>query len=102
MLGLDWLAFAFSFGATLFWTVSICCCSGKSDKKHNSEKSTKGFKPFASRGASYQPLGEEHAGLTSGHARAGSGVEMDNFGAAGSSPYTGRETAYEPFRHERV
>jgi len=102
MMSLDWLAFAFSLGATLFWTISICCCSGKSDKSHNNEKPSKGFKPFASRGASYQPLGEEGHALAGGHARGGSHVEMDNFGAAGSSPYKGRETAYEPFRHERV
>jgi hypothetical protein len=101
MLSLDWLAFVFSLGATLFWTVSICCCSGKSSKPKG-EKSSKGFKPFASRGASYQPLGEEHGALHPGHTRGGSGVEMDNFGAAGSSPYKGRETAYEPFRTERV
>jgi hypothetical protein len=89
MFGLDWVAFAFSLGATLFWTISICCCSGKSDRKDRGEK---GYAPpFASRG--YQPLGEGHVPYGQQH----SNVEMNNFGS--NSPYKGRETAYEPFRH---
>jgi len=83
MMGLDWSAFAFSLGATLFWTISICCCSGKSShSKHRDGE--KGFAP--TRG--YEPLNHE------GNRQ--SNVEMGNMGA---SPYKGRETAYEPFRH---
>jgi len=93
MMGLDWVAFAFSLGATLFWTVSICCCSGKSDHKHR-DGGEKGYTPaFASRG--YQPLGGEGQHAPYGHQQ--SNVEMGNMG--GASPYKGRETAYEPFRH---
>jgi hypothetical protein len=89
MFSLDWIAFAFSLGATLFWTVSICCCSGKSDRKDRSG-GEKGFAaPFAGKG--YQPLGG------AAHGQQHSNVEMNNFGS--SSPYKGRETAYEPFRH---
>jgi hypothetical protein len=94
MLSLDWIAFAFSLAATLFWTVSICCCSGKSSHK-KSEKHASAYSGFG--GQKYERLGGG-----AGHARGGSNVEMDNFGHAGSSPYKGRETAYEPFRHDRV
>jgi len=86
VMSLDWLAFAFSLGASLFWTISICCCSGSSSHPKNKNRSGEkgGAAPFASRG--YAPLGE------------GQGHEMGNV-KGGSSPYAGRETAYEPFRH---
>lgn len=86
VMSLDWLAFAFSLGASLFWTISICCCSGSSSHPKNKNRSGEkgGPAPFASRG--YAPLGEAQ------------GHEMGNV-KGGSSPYAGRETAYEPFRH---
>lgn len=90
MMALDWVAFAFSLGATLFWTVSICCCSGKSDKpKGNGSYSAAA--PFGARGGGYQSLGGDRNSY-----QQTSNVEMGNYGA---SPYKGRETAYEPFRH---
>jgi len=101
MLTLDWLAVAFSIGATLFWTVSICCCSGRSSRSHkdrSSKHSDTGFgnvPGFGSKG--YQPLGEQH-GTPYGAPAASRGVEMQDFGHS-SGPYKGRETAYEPFRH---
>lgn len=88
-MSLDWIAFAFSFGASLFWTISICCCSGSSSSPKNKNRGGEkgGPAPFATRG--YAPLGE------------GAGHEMGKVkgGKGGSSPYAGRETAYEPFRH---
>jgi SUR7/PalI family len=105
MLALEWIAVAFSLGAAMFWFISICCCSGKSShplsrdaynsRVRRGEKAASAA-PFGNRG--YQPLGEGQQQWGGGaHA---AGHEMDNFG--GSSPYKGRETAYEPFRHERV
>ncbi|KAF2437026.1 integral membrane protein [Tothia fuscella] len=94
MMSLDWIAFAFSLGASLFWTISICCCSGKSSHKTKSaEKHGSAYSGFG---------GQKYERLSGNHGNAG-GHEMDNFGGhgAGSSPYKGRETAYEPFRHER-
>ncbi|TID13361.1 putative integral membrane protein [Venturia nashicola] len=88
VMSLDWLAFVFSLGASLFWTISSCCCSGSSShSKNNKTRSGEkgGSAPFASRG--YAPLNE------------GQGHEMGKVGKGGSSPYAGRETAYEPFRH---
>jgi len=95
MASLDWIAFAFSLAASLFWLISMCCCSGKSSKKHE-KSSGKGYGKFG--GQKYERLGAGNM-PHDGH----NGHEMANMhGAAGSSPYKGRETAYEPFRHERV
>lgn len=92
MMALDWIAFVFSLGATLFWTVSICCCSGKSS--HSRRGNRDGEKGFGQpRG--YQPVGE---GAPFGHQGQNEhgNVEMGNMGAG---PYKGRENSYEPFRH---
>jgi hypothetical protein len=98
MLAVDWLAVAFSVAATLFWTISICCCSGRSSREKNRGNKHSDYAsnvaPFGSRG--YQPLGE--------HQHSGSGAvaqnhEMQTFGHDSAGPYKGRETAYEPFRH---
>jgi len=40
MLGVLWLAVAFSLGSGFFWLFSVCCCSGKSDKKKVSVEKT--------------------------------------------------------------
>jgi len=96
MLALDWLAVAFSVAASLFWVVSICCCSGKSDRKERKSTPMAGTPFGGSRG--YQPLGEQ-GGSAPYHNQYGNrgDVEMQPVGGAG--PYKGRETAYEPFRH---
>ncbi|KAF2402977.1 hypothetical protein EJ06DRAFT_506095 [Trichodelitschia bisporula] len=103
MLALDWIAFAFSFGAGLFWTISTCCCSGKSDrksgksgKKSAAEKGESvGLMPaFGSGSRGYQPLEGNGA-----HGTPQQGYAMGAM-PGGSSPYKGRETAYEPFRHQ--
>jgi len=101
VMAIDWLAVAFSIAASAFWLVSICCCSGRSNHKDRRSQAAavpgQGFAPFGqSRG--YQPLGDD--GLQHPNPYGGAGHEMQDFGAAG--PYKGRETAYEPFRHERV
>jgi hypothetical protein len=100
-MAVDWLAVAFSIGASAFWLVSICCCSGRSS--HNKDRHSKdapagqAFVPFG-QNRGYQPLGE--SGIQHPNPYGGAGHEMQDFGTAG--PYKGRETAYEPFRHERV
>lgn len=33
-----WLGVVFSFAATLFWLFSVCCCSGRSNPHHRSNK----------------------------------------------------------------
>jgi SUR7/PalI family len=106
MIALDWIAVVFSIAASMFWLVSICCCSGRSrhpKADRNSQQSGAGgagYTGFGGRG--YQPLGDHFAQPTQAPygAPGQMGHEMHDFGTAG--PYKGRETAYEPFRHERV
>jgi hypothetical protein len=110
MLAVEWIAVAFSIGASMFWLVSICCCSGRSSGGKRSSKGPEpGFTPFTGRSTSaYQPLGDSHGDIHqqqgnpyhSQYGQQGSNVEMQPFGGAG--PYKGRETAYEPFRTREV
>lgn len=37
-LAICWLAVVFSWGATIFWLFSVCCCSGRSNPHHKSNK----------------------------------------------------------------
>jgi hypothetical protein len=106
MLAIEWIAVAFSIAASMFWLVSICCCSGRSSGGKRSSKGPEpGFTPFANRGAAaYQPLGDSHQQQSNPYhnqfGAQGTNVEMQSFGGAG--PYKGRETAYEPFRTREV
>jgi SUR7/PalI family len=103
MLAIDWLAAAFSIAASLFWFISICCCSGRSNRKERRSAAApatgSGFAPFGNRG--YQPIaddGVQHPSMY-GQQPGNRGMEMQDFGAG---PYKGRDTAYEPFRHGGV
>lgn len=57
-----WLAVLFSFGGLFFWLFSICCCSGRSNPHHksnkgglwNAEPKGQGYGDFASRGRGLQ------------------------------------------------
>lgn len=57
-----WLAVAFSFGALFFWLFSVCCCSGRSNPHHksnkgglwNAEPKGQGYGDFAGRGRGLQ------------------------------------------------
>jgi hypothetical protein len=124
MLAVDWLAVAFSLGASFFWLISICCCSPHSSRRKDRavasnvppQSNVAAFAPFGNRG--YQPLADPAAGSgvhqNTAYGGAGGysantpyggrgGVEMQDLGYAGAAgPYKGRESAYEPFRHERV
>jgi hypothetical protein len=91
-----WLAVAFSLGALIFWTFSVCCCSGRSPYGHRNnntrgitaEKAPYTYEPL---GAGQVPYG--HQQPTSYPAPAAQG---------GQYPMTTtnqRSNAYEPFRH---
>ena len=82
-----WLAVAFSWAAGIFWLFSSCCCSGRSDriKGYNNDKhSGTQYQRMPSPMPSYQP--DYHAQQH--------GVALNNMG--------GKNTAYEPFRHDGV
>ena len=95
-----WLGVAFSLAAGLFWLVSSCCCSGRSNR-------IKGYGDGAARSryrdeqGPYQyervesPLrgGGQKAGYQTGPGYQAPNVPLNDRGGP---------TAYEPFRHEDV
>ena len=78
-----WLAVAFSWAAGIFWLFSSCCCSGRSDriKGYNDKSGGTKYQRMPSPMPPFQPdyQGQQH------------GVALNNMG--------GKNTAYEPFRH---
>ncbi|PPJ54247.1 hypothetical protein CBER1_05147 [Cercospora berteroae] len=104
-----WLGVAFSLGATIFWLFSICCCSGKSNPHHKSNKG--GLLQAEPKGLGY--------GMEEGRGRGGLKVEKTGdyqrvespyMGAADhdqvplhqygqSNPYAAPQAGYEPYRH---
>ncbi|KAJ5234823.1 uncharacterized protein N7469_003991 [Penicillium citrinum] len=96
MLAATWLAVAFALIGAIFWTFSVCCCSGRSPYGHKdrrtrgitAEKAPYTYEPIGATGA--QPYGSHH---TSYPAPAAHGGEY---------PMTNthqQHSAYEPFRH---
>ncbi|KAI4250197.1 MAG: hypothetical protein L6R40_000369 [Gallowayella cf. fulva] len=89
-----WLAVAFSFGAGLFWLISSCCCSGRSNRiKYGDESGRKGKyervdSPYGHR------EGPAHFQSGPGYQAPHHGVPLDNVGS--------KPTAYEPYRTANV
>ena len=97
-----WIGVAFSCAAGLFWLLSSCCCSGRSDKikgydnkgseKHGGAIGAGRFfgkkQPY-----NYQRMGSPEGGLPYQSAHGG----QHQMGPMGDQ----RHTAYEPFRHDR-
>ncbi|KAJ5774228.1 Actin cortical patch SUR7/pH-response regulator PalI [Penicillium paradoxum] len=106
MFAATWLAVVFSFAATLFWTFSTCCCSGRSpyghkDRDHDSVPAEKA--PY-----NYDPVGAAHPPPFSSQPNA----LQHGYNTSYPTPaynYTNYNTntndnnqhssAYEPFRH---
>jgi hypothetical protein len=80
MLGVLWLAVAFSVASGFFWLVSVCCCSGKSSHKKMVVEKT----PYT-----YERVGSPAFGGQQGH-------QMQQWPS--SNKPSGQPTAYEPFR----
>lgn len=110
VLVVSWLAVAFSWGATLFWLFSVCCCSGRSNPHHRSNKG--GLWNAEPKGQGYGDNGRgrglkvEKTG--GGYERVASPyigghhddqVPLHDYGAqpAGFNPHQG--AGYEPYRH---
>ncbi|KAK3674990.1 hypothetical protein LTR78_005334 [Recurvomyces mirabilis] len=79
---LNWLSVAFSLGATAFWLLSICCCSGRSNPHHRSNK-----------GGLWnaEPKGQGYGDYNAGSGR-GRGLRVEKTGGGYervSSPYLG-------------
>lgn len=81
-----WVATLFSFGAAVFWMMSMCCCSGRRDRVMSGKTEKK--KPKGS----YSRLNNE------GSAKGGvqPPVPMHSYG------FPQENTAYEPMRHGKV
>ena len=85
-----WVATVFSFAASVFWMMSMCCCSGRTSKVMGTDKKGKGTKaehtPYT-----YQRV--ESPTAYKGHGE--SGTPMLPFHAAQPKP-----AGFEPMRHK--
>ncbi|KAH9826894.1 SUR7/PalI family [Teratosphaeria destructans] len=113
-LVVTWLAVAFSVAATLFWLFSTCCCSGRSNPHHKSNKG--GLWAAEPKGQGYGDYGrgralrvektgggyERVASPWLGHAEDENGdrVPLNQY-PAGSGAHAREQDsgAYEPYRH---
>ena len=82
-----WLAVASSWAAGLFWLFSSCCCSGRSDR-------IKGYNQDKHSGTQYQRMPSPMPPYQPNYQSQEHGVALNNMG--------GKNTAYEPFRHDAV
>ena len=106
-LALTWIAVAFSVGATLFWLFSVCCCSGRSNPHHRSNKGglwnaepAQGGYGGRGRGMRVEKKGGGYERVSSpflGGER-GDRVPLNQYPAQ-QGHYRQPSGAYEPFRH---
>ncbi|KAK4635304.1 hypothetical protein CLAFUW4_00620 [Fulvia fulva] len=100
-----WLAVAFSWGATLFWLFSVCCCSGRSNPHHrsnkgglwNAEPKGQGYGrgvTVEKTGGGYQRVASPYVG---GHHD--DQVPLQNFAAQPAGYNHQQGAGYEPYRH---
>lgn len=97
MMRTTWLAVAFSVGASFFWFLSICCCSGRSP--YGGRKESKRVKvektPYT-----YERVGSPFLGPQGGASAyggpQGQQIPMHNLGPSAKGG------AYEPFRPSHV
>lgn len=95
MYAATWLAVAFSLGASLFWLISSCCCSGRSPYNHRSRHN-----PISAEKApyTYEPLGPNSHTPYSSYDTSYPPAPMPAYG--NNVPMHNMHTnAYEPFRH---
>ncbi|KAI5371219.1 hypothetical protein Slin15195_G020910 [Septoria linicola] len=105
-----WLGAALSLGATFFWVFSICCCSGRSNPHHksnkgglwNAEPKGQGYNDggFAvdrrGRGLKVEKTGGDYTRVASPYVGA---PENSDQVPLHSYPYAGQQNGYEPYRH---
>jgi len=108
-LAVTWLAVLFSWAATLFWLFSVCCCSGRSNPHHRSNKG--GLWAAEEKGQGYGDYGNGRSrGLqvqkTGGYERVGSPyvghddrVPLQDYPQQPSGHYRQQSGPFEPYRH---
>ena len=80
-----WFGVALSIAANLFWTISICCCSGQSPHKKTVVEKT----PYT-----YERVASPYLGASGNNSHQMHPVSPGGHGTSGS--------AYEPFRNQHV
>jgi hypothetical protein len=94
MLTTTWLAVAFSWAAGIFWLMSVCCCSGRSNSPANrptrAEKTPYTYERVAS------PFGAPGGAAAAGNRTSDVPLKPMQY----NEPY--KQNAYEPYRHENV
>lgn len=107
VLVVGWLGVVFSWAATLFWLFSVCCCSGRSNPHHrsnkgglwNAEPKGMGYGDYGRRSMHAEKNEGEYERDTSpflGHAENENGDRMPLNSYSPQPAYPG---AYEPYRH---
>lgn len=110
-LAVTWLAVAFSVAATFFWLCSVCCCSGRSNPHHKSNKG--GLWGAEPKGQGYGNYGRgrglqvQQTGGGAGYERVaspymgmeGDRVPLQQYPQQPAGHFRGQSGAYEPFRH---
>jgi hypothetical protein len=100
MLGVTWLAVAFSLASGLFWLLSSCCCSGRSPyhgAKRNNRSVIAEKAPYT-----YERVSSPYVRPQD------TGYDLNQVGGYSSGPgpqvpltsaHVGHQDAYEPYRH---
>ncbi|KAI6863894.1 hypothetical protein KC334_g20352, partial [Hortaea werneckii] len=110
-LAVTWLSVAFSWAATLFWLFSICCCSGRSNPHHKSNKG--GLWKAEPKGQGYGDWGNRGRGLQvqktgGGYERVaspyvggvdGDRVPLQQYPQQPAGHYRQQSGPFEPYRH---
>jgi len=105
-LAVTWLAVAFSLGASLFWLFSVCCCSGRSNPHHRSNKG--GLWNAEPTGQGYGDYGRGRGmrvEKTGGYERVaspyvgGRDVPLQDYSHQQTGHVGGSSGPFEPFRH---
>ena len=107
-LGYIWVSVALSMGATSFWLFSVCCCSGKSNPHHRSNKGglwnaePKGGAYGEVRGMRVEQTGYQR--MSSPYVGAGDRVPLQDYPPAMPTqhyPMHHKTDSYEPYRYQR-
>ncbi|KAI6791548.1 hypothetical protein KC332_g18511 [Hortaea werneckii] len=110
-LAVTWLSVAFSWAATFFWLFSICCCSGRSNPHHKSNKG--GLWKAEPKGQGYGDWGNRGRGLQvqktgGGYERVaspfvggvdGDRVPLQQYPQQPAGHYRQQSGPFEPYRH---
>lgn len=104
MLQLTWIAVAFAVGASFFWMLSTCCCSGRTSrvmnnnnpKGHNKDLGVQAPYSYERVPSPFKTNQTPAYGQPYGQQQYGHNVPMNDYG------HNQHQTSYEPMRHAVV